>query len=111
MHAAPAFSAKRITVAQIQRTVAEEYRMTVKQLLERTRRHAIAHPRQVAMYLATKLAGASLPDIGRRFGDFDHTTVMYARDRVQALLDEGNVPVQRTVEKLTRSLQASAAQL
>ncbi|HRO03916.1 MAG TPA: helix-turn-helix domain-containing protein, partial [Terricaulis sp.] len=48
-------------------------------------RHAIARPRQVAMYLACRLTQASLPDIGQRFGGFDHTTIMYARDRIAEL--------------------------
>lgn len=70
------------TVEQIQKAVARYYKMTVKELLERTRRHAVARPRQVAMYLAWRYSQASLPDIGQRFGGFDHTTVLYARDMV-----------------------------
>ena len=65
--------------------------MSVQQLLERTRRHAVARPRQIAMYLACRLTQASLPDIGARFGGFDHTTIMYARDRIaeQVEKDQG----------------------
>jgi chromosomal replication initiator protein len=62
--------------------------MNIQQLLERTRRHAVARPRQVAMFLACKLTQASLPDIGQRFGGFDHTTVMYARDRIAAMVEQ-----------------------
>lgn len=69
----------------VQKVVARHYNMSVQQLLERTRRHSIARPRQVAMYLACKMTHASLPDIGQRFGGFDHTTIMYARDRIAAL--------------------------
>jgi len=76
---------KRVTVQQVQKVVARHYGMSVQQLLERTRRHAIARPRQVAMYLACRLTQASLPDIGQRFGGFDHTTIMYARDRIAEL--------------------------
>ncbi|HRP11436.1 MAG TPA: DnaA/Hda family protein [Terricaulis sp.] len=76
---------RRVTVQVVQKVVARHYGMNVPQLLARTRRHAIARPRQVAMYLACRLTQASLPDIGQRFGGFDHTTIMYARDRIAEL--------------------------
>jgi chromosomal replication initiator protein len=76
---------RRVTVLVVQKVVARHYNMSLQQLLERTRRHAVARPRQVAMYLACKLTQASLPDIGQRFNGFDHTTVMYARDRIAEL--------------------------
>ena len=79
---------RRITVQLVQKVVARHYNMSVQQLLERTRRHAIARPRQVAMFLACKMTHASLPDIGQRFGGFDHTTIMYARDRIGALSEQ-----------------------
>lgn len=79
---------RRITVQLVQKVVARHYGMTVQQLLERTRRHAIARPRQIAMYLACAMTHASLPDIGQRFGGFDHTTIMYARDRIAALAEQ-----------------------
>ncbi len=69
----------------MQKVVARHYGMSVPQLLERTRRHSVARPRQIAMYLACNMTQASLPDIGQRFGGFDHTTIMYARDRIAAL--------------------------
>lgn len=79
---------RRITVQLVQKVVARHYNMNIQQLLERTRRHAVARPRQVAMFLACKLTQASLPDIGQRFGGFDHTTVMYARDRIAAMVEQ-----------------------
>jgi chromosomal replication initiator protein len=79
---------RRITVQLVQKVVARHYNMSVQQLLERTRRHSIARPRQVAMFLACKMTHASLPDIGQRFGGFDHTTIMYARDRIGALSEQ-----------------------
>jgi chromosomal replication initiator protein len=79
---------RRITVQLVQKVVARHYGMSVQQLLERTRRHTIARPRQIAMFLACKMTHASLPDIGQRFGGFDHTTIMYARDRIAALVDQ-----------------------
>lgn len=79
---------RRITVQLVQKEVAAAYGMSVSQLLERTRRRSVAQPRQIAMYLATKLTPNSLPDIGHRFGGFDHTTVIYARDHVTELADK-----------------------
>jgi chromosomal replication initiator protein len=79
---------RRITVHLVQKVVARHYNMTVQQLLERTRRHAIARPRQIAMFLACQMTHASLPDIGQRFGGFDHTTIMYARDRIAELVEQ-----------------------
>ena len=76
---------RRITVQLVQKVVARQHGMSVQQLLERTRRQSIARPRQIAMYLAAKMTHASLPDIGQRFGGFDHTTIMYARDRIEEL--------------------------
>jgi chromosomal replication initiator protein len=76
---------RRVTVNVVQKVVARHYNMTVQQLLERTRRHSIARPRQIAMHLACRLTHASLPDIGQRFNGFDHTTVMYARDKIGEL--------------------------
>ncbi|MGD9814688.1 MAG: DnaA/Hda family protein [Hyphomonadaceae bacterium] len=79
---------RRITVQLVQKVVARHFNMTVQQLLERTRRHAISRPRQIAMFLACRMTHASLPDIGQRFGGFDHTTIMYARDRIGALVEQ-----------------------
>jgi chromosomal replication initiator protein len=78
--------------------------MTPQQLLERTRRHSIARPRQLAMYLATKMTHASLPDIGARFGGFDHTTIMYARDRI-AELSETDIKLKQDIEMLMRLIR------
>jgi chromosomal replication initiator protein len=79
---------RRITVQLVQKVVARHYNMNIQQLLERTRRHAVARPRQIAMFLACRMTHASLPDIGQRFGGFDHTTVMYARDRISELVEQ-----------------------
>ncbi len=81
-------SERRITVQLVQKVVARHFNMSLQQLLERTRRHSIARPRQIAMFLACRMTHASLPDIGQRFGGFDHTTVMYARDRIAALVEQ-----------------------
>jgi chromosomal replication initiator protein len=73
-------------------------------LLERTRRHPIARPRQTAMFLACRMTQASLPDIGARFGGFDHTTVMYARDRVAQLVEQ-DPAFKAEVETIARAIK------
>lgn len=95
---------KRITVQLVQKVVARHYNMTVQQLLERTRRHSIARPRQVAMFLACQMTHASLPDIGQRFGGFDHTTIMYARDRIAALVEQ-DPAVKAEIEGIARAVR------
>jgi chromosomal replication initiator protein len=92
---------KRITVQLVQKVVARQNNMSVQQLLERTRRHSIARPRQIAMFLASKMTHASLPDIGQRFGGFDHTTVMYARDRIAGLIEK-DAKLRSEIEGLAR---------
>lgn len=95
---------RRITVHLVQKVVARHYGMSVQQLLERTRRHSIARPRQVAMFLACRLTHASLPDIGQRFGGFDHTTIMYARDRIAELV-ERDPNVKAEIEGIARAIR------
>lgn len=95
---------RRITVQLVQKVVARQFNMSVQQLLERTRRHAIARPRQIAMFLACRMTHASLPDIGVRFGGFDHTTVMYARDRVAALVEQ-DAALRAEVETIARAIR------
>ena len=74
-----------VTVENIQKTVAEYYKIRVADLLSKRRSRSIARPRQVAMALARELTNHSLPEIGDAFGGRDHTTVMHACDRVKAL--------------------------
>ena len=97
-------SERRITVQLVQKVVARHYNMSLQQLLERTRRHSIARPRQIAMFLACKMTHASLPDIGARFGGFDHTTVMYARDRIGALVEQ-DVTFRGEIENIARAIR------
>jgi chromosomal replication initiator protein len=97
-------SERRITVQLVQKVVARHFNMNVQQLLERTRRHSIARPRQIAMFLACRMTHASLPDIGARFGGFDHTTIMYARDRIAQLV-ETDPSVKAEIEALARAIR------
>jgi len=95
---------RRITVTLVQKVVARHYGMSVQQLLERTRRHTVARPRQIAMFLACRMTHASLPDIGQRFGGFDHTTIMYARDRIAALVEQ-DANFKAEIEALARAIR------
>lgn len=76
---------QRLTVDRIQRAVCEEFGVTLTDMVSKRRARQIARPRQVAMYLSKKLTKRSLPDIGRRFGGRDHTTVMHAVKRIDEL--------------------------
>lgn len=76
---------QRLTVDRIQRAVCEEFNVTLTDMVSKRRARLIARPRQVAMYLSKKLTKRSLPDIGRRFGGRDHTTVMHAVKRIDEL--------------------------
>jgi chromosomal replication initiator protein len=79
---------QRLTVDRIQRAVCEVFSVTPTDMVSKRRARIIARPRQVAMYLCKKLTKRSLPDIGRRFGGRDHTTVMHAVKRIDALRAE-----------------------
>ena len=95
---------KRITVDEIQKAVAEHYGMRQADLLSERRNRAIARPRQAAMWLAKHLTTRSLPDIGRRFGGRDHTTVLHAVRRIEALRAD-DPQLARDLEVLTRKLR------
>lgn len=84
-------SGMRLTVDKIQRAVADEFKITMDDMASKRRARAVARPRQVAMYLCKKLTKRSLPDIGRRFGGRDHTTVMHAVKRITELRGEDGV--------------------
>ena len=74
---------RRVTIALIKERVAKAHGLTVKEMDHQRRDQRLAAPRQIAMYLATELTECSLPHIAREFGKKDHTTVMYARDKVK----------------------------
>ncbi len=76
---------RRITVEEIQRRVASHYQIRLDDMFSPRRSRSVARPRQVAMYLAKQLTQQSLPDIGRRFGGRDHTTVIHAVKKVNEL--------------------------
>ena len=74
---------QRITIGKIKETVSGAYGLTVKEMDNGRRDQRLAGPRQIAMYIATELTQYSLPQIARDFGKKDHTTVMYARDKIK----------------------------
>jgi len=78
---------KLVTVENIQKTVAEYFKIRVAELLSKRRSRSIARPRQIAMGLAKELTTHSLPEIGDAFGGRDHTTVLHACRRVKELRD------------------------
>ena len=76
---------RRVTIDEIQKKVAEHYNIRLADMHSARRARAVARPRQVAMYLAKQLTARSLPEIGRKFGGRDHTTVMHAVKKVEEL--------------------------
>lgn len=74
------------SIAMIQRVVSEYYNITKNDLLSACREWRVAHPRQIAMYLCRDLTPKSLPEIGRRFGKRDHSTVHHAYHKIRNLI-------------------------
>ncbi|ASD68843.1 chromosomal replication initiator protein DnaA [Pseudoalteromonas piscicida] len=96
---------KLVTIDNIQRTVAEYYRIRVSDLLSKRRSRSVARPRQVAMALSKELTNHSLPEIGDAFGGRDHTTVLHACRKVKALRDESH-EVKEDYQNLIRTLSS-----
>jgi chromosomal replication initiator protein len=95
---------RKVTVDMIQKTVAEHYNLKQADLISERRARAVARPRQVAMWLAKQITTRSLPDIGRRFGGRDHTTVLHAVRRIEALKGE-DAGIARDLDVLLRKLR------
>ncbi|MBR0661418.1 chromosomal replication initiator protein DnaA [Neoroseomonas oryzicola] len=95
---------RRVTIEEIQRKVAEHYNIRLTDMSSARRARAVARPRQVAMYLAKQLTSRSLPEIGRRFGNRDHTTVMHAVSRIAELM-QADAAFAEDVELLRRMLE------
>ncbi|HEY6528818.1 MAG TPA: chromosomal replication initiator protein DnaA [Cellvibrionaceae bacterium] len=92
-----------VSVDNIQRVVAEYYKIKVADLLSKRRSRSVARPRQVAMYLAKDLTNHSLPEIGDLFGGRDHTTVLHACRKIKELLDS-SADIREDVKNLLRTL-------
>jgi chromosomal replication initiator protein len=98
-------SDRKVTVEEIQRKVSEHYNIRLSDMIGPKRVRTIARPRQVAMYLAKHLTSRSLPEIGRRFGGRDHTTVMHGVKRIDELKATDN-QIAEDLELLRRALEA-----
>lgn len=97
--------AKLVTVENIQRTVAEYFKIKIAEILSKRRNRSFARPRQIAMALAKDLTDKSLPEIGNLFGGRDHTTVLYAWRKIQDLR-KSNVDIAEDYQNLLRILSA-----
>ena len=97
--------ARRITIQDIQKTVADYYNIRMADLLSPRRARVVARPRQIAIYLAKTLTTSSLPEIGRSFGGRDHTTALYAVRKVERLCED-NPSLKGDIRSLQRSLTA-----
>ena len=80
-----ALQSRQISIDNIQKTVAEYYKIKVSEMYSKKRSRNVARPRQMAMALAKELTQLSLPDIGEAFGGRDHTTVLHACRKIAAL--------------------------
>ncbi|QIL02163.1 chromosomal replication initiator protein DnaA [Sphingomonas sinipercae] len=95
---------RRITIDEIQAQVAEHYRIRKAEMTSARRAREVARPRQVAMYLSKQLTPKSLPDIGRRFGGRDHTTVIHAVRQIEKLRAQ-DTELDADIRLLTRQLE------
>lgn len=98
-------SERRITIDEIQKKVAEHFNIRVSDMHSARRARQVARPRQIAMYLAKQLTPRSLPEIGRKFGGRDHTTVIHAVRKIEEL-SAYDVTFKEDVELLRRLLQS-----
>jgi chromosomal replication initiator protein len=94
---------RRITIDEIQRKVAEHYNLRMTDMHSARRARNVARPRQVAMFLAKQLTARSLPEIGRKFGGRDHTTVMHAVRKVEELMND-DAQIAQDVDVIRRAL-------
>jgi chromosomal replication initiator protein len=95
---------KRVKIEDIQKLVASRYNVSRSDILSERRTAAVVRPRQIAMYLSKVLTLRSLPEIGRRFGGRDHTTVLHAVRKIEKAIGE-DTTLNEEVELLKRMLQ------
>ncbi len=98
---------KRVRIEDIQRIVARHYNVSKTELLSNRRTRTIVKPRQIAMYLAKIMTPRSLPEIGRRFGGRDHTTVLHAVRKIEGI-SEGDTKMAQELELLKRLISDQA---
>lgn len=95
---------KRVRIEDIQKVVARHYNVSKNDLLSNRRTRVIVRPRQIAMYLSKTMTPRSLPEIGRRFGGRDHTTVLHAVRKIEGMVKEDNKLAQE-IELLKRLIE------
>ncbi len=100
-----ALQEKLVTIDNIQKTVAEYYKIKVADLLSKRRSRSVARPRQMAMALAKELTNHSLPEIGDAFGGRDHTTVLHACRKIELLREESH-DIKEDFSNLIRTLSS-----
>ena len=100
---APQNAKQPLSILDVQKVVCSYYHLRLDDLVSRSRQKDIAYPRQVAMYLARKLTGLSLPKIGKEFGGRDHTTVLYAYDKITSDINTDG-RMEQLIRQLTDSL-------
>jgi chromosomal replication initiator protein len=96
---------RKLTIDEIQRAVADYFNLRLAEMLSERRARNIARPRQMAMYLSKQLTSRSLPEIGRRFGGRDHTTVMHAVRKIEDLRRDDS-QIDDDITRLLRHLEA-----
>jgi chromosomal replication initiator protein len=97
-------SRRRVTIDEIQRRVSDHFNIRAAEMVSARRARAVARPRQIAMYLSKQLTPRSLPEIGRRFGGRDHTTVIHAVKQIEKLRASDS-EIDSDVRALLRSLE------
>lgn len=98
-------SSVNITVKLIQEVVANHYKIKFEDMKSSTRLRTVAFPRQVAMYLSRKLTDLSLPTVGQYFGGKDHTTIMYACQKIETMI-ENDSTFRKELERLEQTIQS-----
>jgi len=96
---------KLVTIENIQKTVADYYKIKVADILSKKRSRSVARPRQMAMAMAKELTNHSLPEIGNAFGGKDHTTVLHAVRKIDELRNE-NHDIKEDYKNLIRTLSS-----
>jgi chromosomal replication initiator protein len=96
---------RKVTMDEIIKRTCEYYNVRQTDMISPNRARAIARPRQVAMYLCKKLTTRSLPEIGRKFGNRDHTTILYGVRKIEELMLHDS-QIAEDAEMLRRTLEA-----
>ena len=96
--------AKVVTIDKIQNTVSNYFNISFEEMLSQRRSRPLARPRQIAMYLSKKLTTRSLPEIGRRFSNRDHTTVIHAVKTITRLSENDEI-IRKSIQELKHLLQ------